>query len=74
VTVQPPTNAVAWRFNVFAIKPLSVVETGIEKLQSRLPARIYSTIRGDRRRTELIQSRVIDPAESEKSEGWRERR
>jgi hypothetical protein len=64
VTVQPPTNAGAWRFGVFAIKPLSLVETGIEKLGPRLPARIYSTIRGDCRRTELIQSRVIDPTES----------
>jgi hypothetical protein len=66
VTVQPPTNAVAWRFGVFAIKPLSFAETEIEKLEPRLPARIYSAIRGDRRRTELIQSKVIDPTESAK--------
>jgi hypothetical protein len=64
VTVQPPTNAGAWRFGVFAIKPLSLVETGIEKLEPRLPARIYSSLRGGRRRTQLIQSGVIDRKES----------
>jgi len=64
VTAHPPTNVIVWRFGVFAMKPLSLVETGIEKLEPRLPAWLYTTIRGDRRRTELIQSRVMDTTTS----------
>jgi hypothetical protein len=66
VPVQPPTNAVSWRFGVFAIRPLSLWQTGADKLESRLPTAVYSIIQGDRRRTQLVRSREFNSMETER--------
>jgi hypothetical protein len=66
VPIQPPTNGVSWRFAVFAMRPLSLWQTGADKIESRLPPAVYSIIRGDRRRTQLVQTREFDPTESER--------
>ena len=54
VTVVPPTNAMRWRFAVFATKPASPFSRAVDKVESRLPRRIYWLLRGDPRNTQLI--------------------
>jgi hypothetical protein len=58
-SVQPPPNEAPWRLGVFAIKPLSTWQKAVEKVGPHLPARIYSTLRGDSRRTEFIQRSIF---------------
>ena len=65
-TVDPPANGLTWRLGVFAIKPLSSWQTYVEKAGPYLPARIYSALRGDRRRTEMVQSQEFGPTDAEK--------
>jgi hypothetical protein len=54
--IQPPPNEVPWRLGVFAIKPLSRWQKAVEKVGPHLPAPIYWALRGESRRTEMIQS------------------
>ena len=64
VTAQPPTNEVPWRFGVAAMKPLSLWQTGVEKVGPHLPAAIYSKIRDDRNgQIQVAESREFDPTE-----------
>ena len=59
VTVVPPTTAVPWRFAVLATRPATPVQRAADKLESRLPRRIYWLVQGDPRNTQLIQYPVV---------------
>jgi hypothetical protein len=63
VPVQLPTNTVPWRFGVFATRPLSLWETGADKLAAKLPTPVSSIIQSDRRRTQVVQSRTFEATE-----------
>jgi hypothetical protein len=63
VSVQPPASGVPWRFGVFALRPLSLWQPAADKMQPKLPAAVYSMVRGNRRRTQLVQSAVFNPSE-----------
>jgi len=53
--VEPPTNAIPWRFGVFAVRPPSRIQVAIDKLEPWLPRRLYWLLSDDPRRSHLVQ-------------------
>lgn len=60
VVVEPPKDAVPWRFAVFAVRPPPRIQTGIDKLESWLPRRLYRLLRADPRRSHLVRSQLFE--------------
>ena len=59
VAIVPPTNGVPWRSAVFATKPLNRYKRAVDRLEPRLPRRLYWLLRGDSRDTQFLKFPTI---------------
>ena len=59
--IAPPVSTETWRAGVFAEKPPSPRQHIIDRLQARLPERLYWLLRGEGTRNHMVHSQEIQP-------------